>query len=185
MRKFLAAHWEGRADYRQTHPLTLRWLAAHPTLDLEKWQSGIVVGTEHDTCGPLTLAIERDPLEALKLGTYVGSCLGLGGAFTHSAAAVVLDINKQVVYARDRRGTVVARQLVAVSEADQLVCYEVYPLSAQKDLGTAFREFDTQLASALGLPIYSRGETENYDIAHILSHDWWDDGAWNLTEDTI
>ncbi len=183
LRKFLAAHWEGRTDYRQTHPLTRRWLAAHPTLNLETWQTGIAVETEHATRGPLTLAIERNPLEALKLGTYVGSCLGLGGAFTHSAAAVVLDINKQVVYARDKRGTVVGRQLVAVSEADHLVCYEVYPLSAQKDLGTAFREFDMQLASALGLPIYSREETEDYDIAHILSHDWWDDGAWDAAND--
>ena len=184
LRKFLAAHWEGRSDYRQTHPLTRRWLAAHLALDLEKWQAGVTLQAETETHGTLTLAIEQNPLEALKLGTYVGSCLGLGGAFTYSAVAVVLDINKQVAYARDKRGTVVGRQLVAVSEADQLVCYEVYPLNAQKELGTAFAEFDAQLASALGLPIYSRAETEDYEIAHILSHDWWDDGAWDLAGDT-
>ncbi len=184
LRKFLAAYWEGRTDYRQTHPLTRRWLAAHPALNLETWQAGVTLRAETETHRTLTLAVEQNPQEALKLGTYVGSCLGLGGAFTYSAAAVVLDINKQVVYARDKRGAVVGRQLVAISEADQLVCYEVYPLSAQKDLGAAFAEFDRQLASALGLPIYSRAETEDYEIAHILSHDWWDDGAWGLVEET-
>lgn len=130
----------------------------------------------------VTLAVEQDPLEALKLGTYVGSCLGLGGSFAYSAAAVVLDINKQVVYARDKRGTVVGRQLVAISEDEQLVCYEVYPLNAQKELESAFREFDTKFAAALDLPIYNGDDVENYEIAHILSHDWWDDLAWNLAK---
>ncbi len=184
LRRFLAAHWEGRTDYRQMHPLTRRWLAAHPALNLERWQAGVTLQAETETRKTLTLAVEQDPLEALKLGTYVGSCLGLGGAFTYSAAAVVLDINKQVVYARDKRGTVAGRQLVAISEADQVVCYEVYPLSAQKELGAAFAEFDRQLAAALGLPIYQRAETEDYEIAHILSHNWWDDCAWDLAIET-
>ena len=183
LRRFLAAHWEGRTDYRQSHPLTQRWLAAHPTLDLDKWLAGVVVQTETETWGGVTLATERDPMEALKLGTYVGSCLGLGGAFTHSAAAVVLDINKQVVYARNKRGTVAGRQLVAISEANELVCYEVYPLNAQKELGAAFAAFDTQLASALGLPIYCPNDEEDYEIAPVLSHRWWDDCAWNLVVD--
>ena len=183
LRKFLAAHWEGRTDYRETHPLTRRWRAAHPALDWDKWKAGLTLTAETER-GTLTLSTEQDPLEALKLGTSVGSCLGLGGAFTFSAAAVVLDLNKQVVYARDKCGAVVGRQLVAISEADALVCYEVYPLNAQDALGAAFREFDRRLAAALGLPLYSRAETEDYEIAHILSHDWWDDGAWDLAEET-
>ena len=47
-----------------------------------------------------------------------------------------------------------------------------------------FAEFDRQLASALGLPVYSRAETEDYEIAHILSHAWWDDFAWDLAVET-
>ncbi len=180
LRKFLAAHWEGWTDYRQTHSLTRRWLAAHPGLALETWQAGVVLCAETRTWGAVTLTVEQDPLEALKLGTYVGSCLGLGGSFTYSAAAVVLDINKQVIYARDKRGSVAGRQLIAISEEEQLVCYEVYPMSAQKELSGAFAEFDKRFASVLGLPIYNDNEAEDYTIAHILSHDWWDDYAWNL-----
>lgn len=177
LRKFLAAHWEGRADYRQTHPLTKRWLAAHPGLNLETWQRGVTFRKSTDA-GSITLSVEQNPLEALKLGTYVGSCLGLGGSFAYSAAAVVLDINKQVVYARDERGAVVGRQLLAISEDDHLVCYWVYPLSAEDEIGRAFAEFDHQFASTLGLPLLQPRGTE-YEIAHILSHDWWDDCAWD------
>jgi len=37
-----------------------------------------------------------------------------------------LDVNKQVVYARDPHGAVIGRQLLAISEADELVCFSVY-----------------------------------------------------------
>ena len=180
LRKLLEAHWRGQTDYRQAHPLTRRWLARHPRLDPALWLRGIAGGGTADGWGVLTIAVESDPLEALKLGTYVGSCLGLGGDFAYSAAAAVLDINKQVVYARDRRGTVVGRQLVAVSEDDCLVCFEVYPLGAQAALGGLFAAFDAALAAALGLPLHQPQSGLEYKIACILSHAWWDDLAWDL-----
>ncbi len=183
LRKFLRAYWEGDACYSRDHPQARRWLAAHPRLNLEVWLRGVPHQQALDTFGTVSLMIEQDPLEALKLGTYVGSCLGLGGGFTHSAAAVVLDINKQVVYARDMRGTVLARQLVAVAEDDRLVCFSVYPLAVKPELETLFAEYGRLLSQALGLPIYEAAGDEDYEIAHILSHAWWDDSAWDLTVD--
>lgn len=183
LRKFLRAHWQGQTGYRQNHSQTRRWLAAHPRLNREVWLQGLPYQQELDALGPITLAVESDPLEALKLGTYVGSCLGLGGAFTYSAAAVVLDINKQVVYARDARGTVLARQLLAISEDDRLVCYYVYPLGVTSALKAAFADYDRLLSQALGLPIYNTESDEEYEIAYILSHAWWDDSAWDLKAD--
>src|SRR5207249_2644440 len=124
----------------------------------------------------VSIRVERDPLEVLKLGTYVGSCLGLGGSFASSAAAVVLDINKQVLYARDDRNAVLARQLVAISDDDQLVPFSVYPLSTPLVLLRAFREVDRQLAAALAIEQVSADQ--RYSIENILSREWWDDGAW-------
>jgi hypothetical protein len=118
----------------------------------------------------------------LKLGTYVGSCLGLGGSFACSAAAVVLDINKQVLYARDDRSTVLARQLVAISDDDRLVPFSVYPSSTPPALLRAFREVDRQLAAALA--IEQIGADQHYGIENILSQEWWDDGAWPNDRDT-
>ena len=180
LRRLLGAHWRGDTDYVWNHPQTRLWRQKHPGIDWEIWRGGLTVEGMTDTGVAVTLTVENDPLEALKLGTYVGSCLGLGGDFAYSAAAVVLDVNKQVVYARDARGTVVGRQLVALSEDRKLVCFYVYPLDAQKRLGPLFAAYDRQWSAALGLPIYEADSDEDYDIAHILSHDWWDDSVWNL-----
>ena len=136
----------------------------------------------------------------------------------YAAAAVVLDINKQVVYARDRHGAVVGRQLLAISQGDQLVCYSVYGNTSNKDLERVFRAFDMLFAAKLALPIFSdnapaiatdipfnnsdgdvapNAEASDAaddddaeeatddaaadfgDVAMILSHEWWDDCAWD------
>ncbi len=183
LRRLLDAHWRGDADYVWNHPQTRLWRQKHPGIDWNVWRGGLTVEGVTGTGAALTLAVETDPLEALKLGTYVGSCLGLGGAFAYSAAAVVLDFNKQVIYARDAKGKVVGRQVVALSEARQMVCFEVYPLDAQKRLGPLFAAYDRQWSAALGLAVYDADGDEEYDIAHILSHGWWDDSAWNLKVD--
>ncbi|HEU0029872.1 MAG TPA: hypothetical protein VFQ53_04510 [Kofleriaceae bacterium] len=176
LRRMLTATLAGDAQWRLRHPRTQAWLARHPKLDREVWLRGIETTGRIDGIGEVTLAIESDPLEALKLGTYVGSCLGRGGHFAFSAAAVVLDINKHVVYARDARGAVIGRQLVAVSEADELVCFSVYGTASLERLEPLFRAFDQAFAAQLGLPLY--GSDDEYVIATILSLDWFDDTAW-------
>lgn len=183
-RRFLQAHLRGETDYRRQHPRTQAWLQRHPTLAIERWLDGLTIVTETAGTGPLHLAIEHDPLEALQLGTYVGSCLGLGGAFAYAAAAVVLDLNKQVVYARNGRGAVVARQLLAIAETECLVCFDIYPASAALTLAACFRSFDLAVSQAVGLPLYAGPPEEAPPIAPILSQAWWNDGAWDGLVDT-
>src|SRR5205823_6385254 len=84
-RKFLKAHLGGQQDY----------VVQHPRVDLARWLQGMPFAGATEAGGPVRIGVEQDPLEALKLGTYVGSCVGLGGAFSYSAVAVVLDVNKQ------------------------------------------------------------------------------------------
>lgn len=182
-RRFLKAILEGRDDYILTHPLTLRWISKHPALNIELWSNGICISERLEDMGSVTLSVERDPLEALKLGTHVGSCLGLGGRFTYSALAVVLDFNKQVIYARDERGRMLARQVIAISEDDRLVCFEVYPLSAHQRLKQLFREYDRRFAETLGIPLHKDSNEDKYSIAQILSECWWDDGPWQGESD--
>jgi hypothetical protein len=125
--------------------------------------------------------LETDPLEALQLGTYVGSCLGLGGSFSYSAAAVVLDVNKQVVYARDQNGAIVGRQLLAISTGSTLLCFAVYPASAPEPIRAAFRNYDEQLAERLGIAIHDPTDSE-YEVEALISRDWWDDSLWESDE---
>lgn len=183
LRKFLRAYWNDNPHYIESHPKTRQWLTAHPRLNLVAWLEGILLQRDLPAAGVVSLRIEQDPLEALKLGTYVGSCLGLGGNFVYSAAAVVLDINKQVVYARDASGAVLARQLLAVDENDRLVCFSIYPLNVKPELAALLAEYDRLLSEALGLPPYDPHDEQDYTIAHILSHAWWDDHAWDLVLD--
>jgi hypothetical protein len=133
----------------------------------------------------LTIQIERDPLEILKLGTYTGTCLGVGGMCSDSAIAALLDVNKKVLYARDRNGRVVARQLIAVADDDRLVCFNVYPLSSSPVAKAAFRDYDRALARALGIPLYEGVDADDpgYQVSSVLSVYWWDDGSWDFSAD--
>lgn len=180
-RKFLRAYLSGGKDYLRLHPCSQAWLQRHPRLNPNLWLEGIAFPAVFiEGIGTIHIGVETEPLEALRMGTYMGSCLGLGGSFAYSAVANMLDINKQVVYARNKSGRVLARQLVAVSEENQLVCYEVYPGNVAAPTQRLFRDYDTQWAEALGLPLYDAKSADKYDIAHVLSQNWWDDYAWNL-----
>ncbi len=176
LRRMLAAHLAGDPGWRLRHARTKEWFARHPKLDRDLWLAGLETRGEIAGTGDVRIAVETDPLEALKLGTYVGSCLGRGGNLEYSAAAVVLDVNKLVVYARDSRGSVVGRQLIALSESEELVCFRVYGAAKAELIQPLFREFDQAFAARLGVPVFNgSGECE---IASILSHEWWNDSAW-------
>ena len=177
LRRFLRALLNGDAEHLLRHPATQDWARRHPRIDLAVWIRGFERRIDSDDGQQVVVRLEQDPLEVLKMGTYVGSCLGLGGSFSYSAAAALLDINKQVLYARNEQGAVIARQLLAISDKDELVPFAVYPESAAAPVRRAFDRYDTELASALGIARVD--PTQAYAIEHVLSQEWWDDGAWD------
>ena len=130
-----------------------------------------------------TIRLEDDPQEELKMGSYVGSCLSIGGCNQHSAIANTLDINKRIAYLRDEQGKVLARQLLAISDEGQLVPFDVYfAVSHLPDspVENAFLRFDLHLAKRLGIPL--RRENQPYTIPSLLVSDWYDDYAWDITD---
>ncbi len=131
---------------------------------------------------PIPLHLELDPLETLRMGTYVGSCTGLGGSFAYSSAAVVLDINKRVLDARTASGAVVGRRLVCITQDEQLACFDVYPAGVSRELKLLFRDFDIALAKRRGPEIHRGGENPNGTgtIETLPSKEWWDDYVWDL-----
>lgn len=174
LKRLLSARVRGDLELVQRHPASRAWLAKHPKIDPERWRNGIERSGTVPEHGEVRLAVEQDPLELLRLGTYVGSCLAVGGGFASDAAGIALDVNKRVVYARTTDGKVVGRQLLAISEADELVCFTPYPLTAPDALNALFREYDRALSDHLGVPICA-GE---YEVALVLSTRLWDDGRW-------
>lgn len=180
LRGFLAAYTSGDRDYIVKHPATRLWLTKTAVFNRDVWFAGFEIRVTDPAVGELRIATESDPLEKLKLGTYVNSCLGLGGGFMYSAAAAVLDINKHVVYARDTTGRVVARQLLCISDEGKLVPFMVYPIGADQTMQAHFAGFDRRFADALGVPCYDATRGDEYRIANIISRDWWDDSPWDM-----
>ncbi|MEZ0369123.1 MAG: hypothetical protein ACAI44_08575, partial [Candidatus Sericytochromatia bacterium] len=86
-RRFLRQLFQGDNAYLQQHPLNQRWLGRHPEARSSAWLEGLSHVYEYEG-EPLTLSIEQNPFEILKMGSYVSSCLGLGGGFMYSAIAV-------------------------------------------------------------------------------------------------
>jgi len=177
LRKFLKSYWSGDHDYLSRHPATISWYREHSSISREVWEQGLSFSSSG-----ITLRIERDPLEILKIGTYAGSCLGIGGICAYSAAAVLLDVNKQLLYARDCQGTVVGRQLLSISDDNRLICFHVYPTSCAQAIKALFLEYDHSLARALNLSIYdpANESAPAYKVSNVLSVYWWDDDSWNF-----
>ncbi|MCI0604291.1 hypothetical protein L0156_14935 [bacterium] len=178
-KRFLKAYLSGKEDYILEHPRTLEWLRKHQDLNLSLWMCGLQEEYQTRTFGSLRIEVEQDPFEAWKLGTYVHSCLSLGRMNQQYASAAVLDINKRVLYARNSKRQVIARQLIALSEERTLVCFSVYPVKIDSEIKKLFRNYDRKFADALGIPIHSA--RDKYTITTILARTWYDDSAWDFS----
>jgi hypothetical protein len=159
-------------DFIDAHPATQAWRKRHADVDVDRWRRGVPF--ERDG---VRLTMEHDYREVLRMGTYVGSCLGLGGFNMFNAATVLLDINKQVIFARGADGKFVARQLVAIDDKNRLVCFPVYAVDDRDKWQPLFADYNRALAWSLGLPIHTAWD---YQIPNVIARDWYDDGLWDL-----
>ena len=72
------------------------------------------------------LAFELDPLEVFQMGARFGTCLSPDDHSFFSVFAVAADINKHVVYARDAKGTVVGRCVLALDDRGRIYTFHPY-----------------------------------------------------------
>lgn len=178
LRRLIRACSAGDRSGLSSHPRNRRWLARlgeHVSpRGLESWLNPPSLEAHVEGLGPVQVGPEMDPLEALRLGTYVGTCLGVGGIFESAAAAVVLDANKHVIFARRAGGSFIARQIVSISESFGLRFHAVYPESDELD--KLFLSYDTALQARLGLPISTDSGDESESL---VANEAWDDGTWS------
>ena len=86
----------------------------------------------------------------------------------------MLDINKHVIFARNKLDHFMTRQIIVITDDNKLACYSVYP-DANYAMLTLFAKYDIALAEHLGVEI----ATESADCELLLAHNWWDDSIWN------
>jgi hypothetical protein len=124
---------------------------------------------------PVRLGFEKDPLEVLRMGEYFQTCLSPGSFNFFSAVANAVDVNKQVIYARDNHGQVVGRCLVALTDTGRLLTFNPYCHVPEIGLGELVARFVECLAAELGTQV-ARGGT----VPPLVAPDWYDDGPHDL-----
>lgn len=183
LQRFLRSGARIAWEFAREHPNTHRWRNRHPRIDLARWLDNLTISAELPKLGRVEIRFEEEPFEILKLGTYVGSCVGLGGCNSHAAASVLLDVNKRVAFARsaaDRR--FIARQLITISDRDELVCFSVYPHVAPREVKELCADFDQALAWKLAVPVFRPAPNRDYKIVPVIAPSSYDDGAWDILE---
>ncbi|MBK8066565.1 MAG: hypothetical protein IPK27_02710 [Rhodanobacteraceae bacterium] len=169
------------AAWRLRLPGNAGWLARAAThLDAAAWLDPPAHSFpwRGSTC---TMAAERDPLQALRMGLPFDSCLAIdAGCNRHSAIINALDANKWVVYLRDPRGRILARQLIAISGDWQLIGYRVYTsIGTGEGLIDAFNDYARALAAQCGIEPADHGQPDTLN-----GREWYDDGThpWRRAE---
>lgn len=181
LREIVRAHCENRPEWRLEIAGNARWLRAMSErgLNQDQWLSEAPrkfrIGTQH-----IELRLESNPLQILQMGNYFDTCLSYGGCNSFSSVANAVELNKRVVYARDAKGRVVGRQLLALSTEGKLLGFRVYTsLDADESarLRHAFGIFARDFAASCGVERADSGEVERLFVA-----DWYDDGTLNWSE---
>jgi hypothetical protein len=145
-------------------------------LIMEPWLDGPGPLFADTPVGPLTLALERDPMEVFRMGEPFGTCLSPGSVNFFSAVANAADINKRVLYAKDAGGTIRGRCLLALTRQGHLLTFEPYAHDRGGDFASQAGQFVLRLAEAMNTTVAGHGEVER-----LVAGDWYDDGPRDLT----
>jgi hypothetical protein len=132
--------------------------------------------------GYVRLSLERDPLHVLQMGNYFDTCLSFGGFNAFSTVANATELNKRVIYARDGKGRVVGRKLIAINDKGGLVGFRTYSSlnwdEGGKELNDIFRRYATAFAEKCRLQMHNEGT-----VPSLLTRHWYDDGIVDWKED--
>lgn len=181
LREILAAARKYKSGYRWKLSKNRDWInnAKNNGLNWDAWTKSPQLATTVDD-RKVVIEVVNDPIEVFQMGSYFNTCLSLGGCNQMSVLANAHDANKQVLFMRDARGHVVARQLVAISTKFELLGYHCYSAVNHRE-PEIFKKYISAMAAycgswarRCGLKLASDGIPES-----IGSHFWYDDEAHN------
>ena len=144
-------------------------------LDMKPWLESESVTADDPQHGQVTLALEDDPIELLYMGGYFETCLSPFNFNFSSAVVNTIDINKRVLFARNRRGEVLGRCLLAINEAGGLLTFRPYGFFPEfTDMAA---NFASKLAQSMNTSVHEHGQ-----VVTLVGGDWWNDGVHKLAE---
>ena len=179
LQRLLRAYVIGDHERLARHPanaIFLEQLAARG-VDVAAWLGehrrrvpcgGVAGGWAH-------MALEREPLVILQMGTLFHTCLSAGEGNAHAAVANACELNKRVLYVRDAAGQVIGRKLIGINQEGSLIGYRTYSTLSDEGaaaLRAAVDEYVRRVAACCGLRLADGGT-----VPRLFAQDWYDDGA--------
>ena len=147
--------------------------------DVDRWLEGFDVEVTLDGVS-YRCRTETDPLLALRMGSWFGTCLSLGGSNDASALTNVIEANRHIVYLVEAARGVVARKLIATTDDGRLLGYYTYAHEPSDELYTTIDATIAAFTASCGLTLGTRGKP-----ASITGAFWYDDrpSTWAGTQD--
>ena len=127
----------------------------------------------------IIITSEFDPLEILQMGNYVtGSCLNSYGSNYWSTIVNACEVNKKVLWAKNHKGEVLARLLIAVDEDKRIVRFPIYYTTNIK-MDRFFNNYIIELAKKCKFGI--NGDSNK--VLRIFDAGWYTDGTVKIGEE--
>lgn len=120
----------------------------------------------------MQLSFASDPMDYLLMGYHFRTCLSPEHGNFFSTISNAIDVNKRVIYARDQFGQVLGRCLVALTAEGQLVRFEAYAHSDNRNFEAAVQQFINQLLCDMKTTLSVEGS-----VPKLVATQWYDDGA--------
>lgn len=120
----------------------------------------------------LFIALEKDPLEILKMGAPFKTCLSPWDFNFFSAVANALDVNKNVLYAKDIQGNIRARCLIALTDSGEILAFRPYAHDPDLKFKELVADFLKRLADRMHTVVVDDGR-----VSELISPEWYDDGS--------
>jgi hypothetical protein len=112
----------------------------------------------------------------MRMGQPFETCLAPGAFNFFSAVSNAADINKRVVYARDLKGVIRGRCLLALTDEGHLLTFNIYAHTHHDTIKKAITAFVLEVADAMRSTVAAQGQIRN-----LISTNWHDDGSIDLT----
>ncbi|HOW37159.1 MAG TPA: hypothetical protein PLK34_02840, partial [Candidatus Pacearchaeota archaeon] len=152
-------------------------------INFDVWMKGIASKEDYkrkDT--EIQVYLETNPLKILQMGNVVnGSCLRLGAGQEESVIPNAAEVNKRVLYVKDRTGRIVGRKLLALDPEGILLLYRPYfnldkTFLSKERVISAIDEYVSRFSEEIGAKRMNPEDSCDKTPNSIFGGYWYDDG---------
>jgi hypothetical protein len=189
LQEILEAWAEAANRYKMRLDCNREWLEKADSrfgIDVEKWLYPLEQAVSLDG-KPVRLAVANDPFQIFLMGSYFDTCVALDkGSNRDTVLSNAYEASKQVLYATDADGVVLARKLVGITPGGDMVGFRTYLASGidadRDELNSHIHAFCATWAENCGAGLAGVGQPEKTSGLF-----WYNDGleGWLPSADAL